>query len=521
MTGRLSRRQFLSGSAAVAAGAYLSSCAPVAQSGLQTAPGKRLTLSWWTDTGFPSPFTFSNLGPGGIVKESMLFDSLLWKDRNGLISWLAKSWEVADGGRTVIFRLNDAAWHDGKPFGAEDVAFTFSYLDRHPFAWADTSSVESATVMDSRTVSVRLKQPFAPFLHDVGGVLPILPKHIWSTVTDPLKFGGPEATVGTGPFTFSQYAEGEGAYLFKSNAHFFRGRPAFQELAYAMVPENQQPVALANGQIDSAMSTHYDVQAQFQAGRYRVLKTPPFSIVRLVFNSNRPPFNQLAFRQAVAHAIDRRQLAERVIHGDVIVGNDGVIPPGSPWHNSTVTQHPYDQARARSLLDSVGFDRSTSIQLLADTGATDAEVVQSMLAQVGIKVEVVSADPKTRTARLKALDYQVGLLKHIGVGGDPDFLRRWYTGQAFNAFELGNVIHRPDFLQLAKQQSQETESSRRHSLVDRMQAILAEDLPTLPLYHQRFYLIYRPGAWNRWFNTWSGIMSGIPLNDNKLALLLG
>jgi peptide/nickel transport system substrate-binding protein len=515
----VSRRRFLQGSVA-AAGTLLTACGPISQPGSQALARKRLTLSWWTDTGYPSPFTFSNLGPGGIVKESMLFDSLLWKDRNGLIPWLARSWETGDGGRTVNFRLNDASWHDGKPFGAEDVAFTFSYLQRHPFAWADTSLVESATVIDSRTVSIRLKQPFAPFLHDVAGVLPMLPKHIWSSVSDPLKFTGPQATVGTGPYIFGQYVEGEGAYLFKGYDRFFRARPAFQELAYSMVPENQQPVALANGQIDSAMSTHYDVQAQFQSGRYRVLKTPPFSIVRLVFNTNRAPLNQPAFRQAVAHAIDRTQLAQRVIHGDVIVGNDGVIPPGSPWHNPRVSQHSYDPARARTLLDSIGFDRSTSIQLLADSGAPDAELVQSMLAQVGVKVVVVSADPKTRTDRLKSLDYQVGLLKHIGVGGDPDFLRRWYSGRAFNAFELGNVINRPDFLQLAAQQAQEVDSTRRHALVDRMQAILAEDLPTLPLYHQRFYLIFRPAAWDRWFNTWSGIMSGIPLSDNKLALLL-
>jgi peptide/nickel transport system substrate-binding protein len=306
-----------------------------------------------------------------------------------------------------------------------------------------------------------------------------------------------------------------------ANDRFFRGRPAFRELAYALMPEAQQPLGLWQGRVDTALSTNYDVQQRFESGRYRVLKTPPFSIVRLVFNVDRAPFNRREFRHAIAYALDRAQIAERVIHGDVIVGNPGVIPPGSPWHRSDVTQYPYDPGRARSLLDAIGYDRSTRVQLLADPADQDAQLVQSMLGQVGIQVEVVTADPKTRTARLKQLDYQMGLLKHIGVGGDPDFLRRWYAGKAFNAFEQGNVLHNDEFSRLADEQSQEMNSTRRHALVDRMQAILADELPTLPLYHRRFYYIYDPAVWSRWFNTWAGIMTGIPLVDNKLALVLG
>jgi len=517
----ISRRDALKQGALLGAAVALSACGPFARSAQPAAtPGKRLTLSWWTDTGYPSPFTFSSLGPGGVVKETLLFDSLVWKDSRGFVPWLAESWSVEDQGRAIVFRLrSNATWHDGHPFTADDAAFSFRYFSRHPFSWADLTPVASAVATDSRTLRVELPQPFAPFLNNIAGVLPMIPEHIWSKVSDPLKFQGPEAVIGTGPFVFNSYTEGQGAYLFKANDRFFAGCPAFRELAYVLLPDAQQPLALKNGEVDSAFNTAYDVQARFNSGAYRVLKTPPHSIVRLVFNVNRPPFDRVEFRRAIAFGLDRAQIAQRVIHGDVIVGSPGIIPPETPWFRSDLRQYPYDPARARALLDQVGYDRSTTVQLLSEPDTPDSELVRSMLSEVGIKVQVVTVDPKTRSARLKAFDYQMSLAKHIGVGGDPDFLRRWYVTQPFSAFEFGNVMHRPDFNALAVKQSTETNPGNRKAIVDQMQGILADELPTLALYHRRIYLIHRESTGAHWFNTWGGIMDGIPLLENKLALV--
>jgi peptide/nickel transport system substrate-binding protein len=532
---RLSRRRLLGAGLAIAAGATGLNCrgsAPKRGSAGAARP-KRLTLSWWTDTGFPSPFAFSTLGPGGIVRVSLLFDSLVWKDEHGLIPWLAESWTVQDGGRTILFKIRPGViWHDGQPLDARDVEFSFSYFATHSFAWADTSVVESATATDAASVAIRLNQPFAPFLHDIAGVLPIIPRHVWSGVGDPLTFQGPGATLGSGPFILESYREGQGAYLFRANDRYFAGRPAFDELAYELVPAAQQPLRLRQGAIDGALSMDYDVQAGFRSGRYRVLPTQPFSIVRLTFNVDRPPFDKPAFRQAIGFALDRAQIAQRVMHGDVIVGSAGVIPPESPWYSAKVAQYPYDPARAGSLLDGLGYQRKAAgqlrqsasgaplrIQLLTDPNAPEAELIQSMLGQAGIGVDLAGADPKTRTDRLQKLDYQMGLLGHIGVGGDPDFLRLWYAGKTSNGFAQGNVLHDARFNELAAQQAGELDENRRRALVAEMQATLADDLPTLPLYHRRFYWIYNPAASDRWFNTSAGIMNGIPLADNKLSLL--
>ncbi len=186
MAGRLTRRRFL-GRAGLAAGALvggalLAACAPSATpaptaGSAATAPSsagtpaaapsaarrtERLTLSWWTDIGYPSPFAFIPLGPGGVVRVSLLFDTLTWKDERGIIPWLAERWEVGGDGLDYTFHLRpDIAWHDGRQLTAEDVAFTFAYYREHPFKWGISDMVERAEATDARTVRIRLNCPYA------------------------------------------------------------------------------------------------------------------------------------------------------------------------------------------------------------------------------------------------------------------------------------------------------------------------------------------------------------------------
>lgn len=544
MAGSLSRRTLLRvgalGGAAVAAAPLLTACQPTpartatasSSSPVAQAP-HRLTLAWWTDIGYPSPFAFIPLGPGGVVRTSLLFDTLTWKDEHGIIPWLAEQWAVTDDGLSYTFTLRpNVTWHDGRPIAAADVAFTSAYYRLHRFPWGASDMVDGADVVDMRTVRIRLNRPFAPFLENVAGLLPILPKHIWEPVSDPLKFSGPDAVIGSGPFKFGSYKEGAGEYQFDAHPAYFRGRPTVDTIRYVLVPLAQSVVGLQTHAADAILATDYDVVKAFGQGpNYRALQTLPFSIVRIIFNVDRPPFDQKPFRQAMAYALDRQQIGERVIHGNVTLGNPGVIPPGSPWYNPDVPQYAYNPARARAMLDSLGYRLDASgmrrtpdgqpltMDFLADPAAADAEIVRLMLKEVGIDVRPITADPKTRTDLMKNRRFGMALTSHIGVGGDPDFLRRWYANQTYNSFEDGNALHSAEFTRLADQQVAEQDITRRKALINEMQGILAEELPTLALYHRPFYWLYDPSAFQGWFNTWGGLMDGIPLVDNKLAFL--
>jgi len=105
-----------------------------------------------------------------------------------------------------------------------------------------------------------------------------------------------------------------------------------------------------------------------------------------------------------------------------------------------------------------------------------------------------------------------------GVGGDPDFLRQWYSASDANDFAQGLIFQNPEFERLGLEQATAIDPAVRKKLVFRMQDILAEELSTIVLYHRRFYWAY-DSAKLAPMNTWGGLMVGIPFVQNKLIFL--
>lgn len=536
MSLRVGRRTFLAGlGASVVACAAPSVGEPAAPLASPAPRRDRVTLSWPADTGYPSPFAFSAVGPGGVVKLMLAYDTLTWKDARGVIPWLAERWTVADDGRTYELTIRDGVrFHDGRPLTADDVAFTFGYFARFPFKWTATTSVQRAEAVSARIVRLTLAAPQAAFLEDIAGSVPILPRHIWEPVADPLAFRGDGATVGSGPFAFVSYAEGRGEYRYRAVDRHFAGRPAVAELAYVLVPAAQRTIALQTHAADVFLATEYELVTAFATGDpYQVFTTPPLSVMRLILNVDRAPLTDVRVRQAIAHALDRADIAARVTHApDVVVGSAGLIPPGSPWASATVRSYPYDPDQARRLLAAAGLvDRNgdgrrelpdgtpLALDLVADPAIPDGGLVVAQLRAVGVEARIVSGDAKTRTDLQRRRAFHLALTSHIGVGGDPDFLRSFFSGGATNAFAYGDALHNARFDAVAAAQARELDPAARKAEVAELQDILAAELPTLPLYYRRFYFVYDPRAWDRWANTAGGIMNGIPLLENKLAFL--
>jgi peptide/nickel transport system substrate-binding protein len=478
----------------------------------------------WNDSGFLTPFRVSTTGPGGAVLLSLLFDTLTWKDERGIIPWLATSWQISPDGREYTFTLaNDVRWHDGRTLSADDVAFSFHYYARFPYRWMPTDVVEGARAVAPDRVAITLKRPYAPFLEDVAGIVPVIPRHVWEGVADPIKYEAPDGYAGSGPYRLVEYRAAEGAYRMVAHQQYFRGRPRIDEFQSLAVPAETRVNVLQQGGLDLTQSTDYSVLDLFRGHpRVRIVETQPLSIARLVLNTERPPLDQKLVRQALAHALDRKRIAEVVTRGPPIVGHAGVVPPDTPWHNPNVRQYPYDPARARQLLDSAGFPVQPggrfTLEFLADPAARDVELIQPMLEAVGINLAVRRLDAKTRTQLLRELNFQLAFATHIGVGGDPDYLRRWYAGEEANDFAQGSVLRHAEYERLGREQAATTDPARRRQIVFRMQEILAEELPTIVLYHRRFLWLYDATRFTP-VQTWGGLMNGIPFVTNKLAFL--
>ncbi|WP_017729295.1 ABC transporter substrate-binding protein [Halalkalibacterium ligniniphilum] len=494
---------------------------------------KALRLGWPTDGGFPSPFAFDPTGPAGYLRMSFLYDTLTWKDEEGIIPWLAESWDISEDERSYTVQLREGIkWHDGNELTASDVQFTYEYLSQHGFLWGDTSMVNRVEIIDQTTVVFQLNEPYAPFVEEVMGMIPIIPEHIWSDVQDPKSYREEGAAVGTGPYTLQRHQQESGQYLFKANRDYFKGEPLIEEISYIKV--NNRALALKNNDIDAIWTNNFNEMQELKNAGYQVMESDPHgSIVRMVFNMEDELLSQKELRHAIAYALDRATIAEKVLGGNVVVGSPGVIPPGSPWYNPATKQYDFHLEKANELLDKLGYhDRNEdgiretpdgqdlAFTLMVSTDERDAQLVQDMLKQAGIKVNVQKVDMATFSASLDESKYDMAITSHIGVSGDPDFLRRWFTNAEYNELAShGSVLENEEFNRLAEKQLRIADFEQRKQVVDELQDVIAEEIPTLALYHRPFYWMYNEDQFNGWFNTWGGVGNGITSWENKAAFL--
>lgn len=521
-----------------AASAAQPNAAPVAATAtpapvLSKAEGrvKVLRLVGGTDWGYPSPFGF-NRGPG-YTRASYIFDTLVWRDGSGqTIPWLATEWKVSDDQLTWIFTLRDGVkWHDGQPLTVEDVVFSYQYFASTGSGWfmAPLSDVASVTAVGERQVAIKLKRPFAPFLSTIAEPTFIIPKHIWAKVEDPKKFTGPEAVIGSGPYKLVKYSKEEGAYLFEANDDYFLGKPYVQRLEF--IPVSDVALALANRQIDAFDKfggVTDEMLAPFTKAPYRIGKAPGEWGMNLYFNlSAKSPIADVRVRRAIAHTVDRDALVARLLLGFGEPGSPGGLPPANPFYNPAAqTVYPRDVAKAKALLREAGYaeGQPVTINLTYSTGDNPrlVEMLTAQLAEVGITLKPVPMDQASLDAAAKDGNYDMLLVGFGGLGGDPDQLRRNFASTSKTVgFSRARGYANAEFDRLADEQVSLLDFAARKAALDRMQMILAADLPALPLYYTARVVVYNAEVFDNWYFTPGGYGGGIPMPFNKHQFVTG
>ncbi len=491
---------------AVRCGASPTPAPPAAGTKTLTLPGD--------DWGYPSPFAFYSRGPG-YIRMSLLFDTLTWKDEQGVIPWLAEAWTVSDDGTEWTFTLrSDVTWHDGQPLTTEDVAFTFEYFEAHQgaFKWSwPANKIAGAEAVDEETVVLNLTEPIAGAHETLIGSLPIIPKHVWEGIDDPGKLTSEDAVIGSGPFKLLEYSKEEGRYVCEANEDHFKGTPTVDKLTFIKV-ENQA-LALETATTDYASFWGKEIEA-VEAFRgkegYRIIDGPSFWVLKTIFNTQKPPFDDVELRRAVAHAIDRQRVVDQVTHGGAIVANPGIISPFTEWHNPDLPAYEHDPEQARAMLEEAGAT-DLSLRLITTPGfAREAELVQADLEAVGIEVEVQTGDYSTIDGLLREGNFDLAISGHGGVANPamletPTWPAKGYNNPAYDA--------------LYREQAAEADEEARRETVWRLQEIIVEDLPVLTLYHPKMWTVYDASVLDTWFYTRGGVGFGIPISMNKLIFL--
>jgi peptide/nickel transport system substrate-binding protein len=350
---------------------------------------------------------------------------------------LAESWKVSDDGLTYTFNLvKNATWHDGKPFTAADVKFTFLDVIKkyHPRGSVVLNAVDSIETPTPYTVVFKLKYPYDPLMKFIGNEAFIIPKHLYEN-TDILKNPYDLKPIGTGPFVFKEWKKGSHITLERNPNYFKKGKPYLDKIIIKVIPDAaSRMIAFEAKEIDYL---YYVMLPSSEVSRFK--NRPGFvvssqghedgpSILMITLNLRKAPFNNLKVRQALAHAVDKQYIEEKADYG---LGKPAIGPIASPtkWaFNPRITQYEFDLKKAEQLLDEAGYRKGADgirfkTSVTADRGnfiaAKAAEIIRDQLGKIGIQVDLKLVDRATMVDAVYVrwdFDMQV---HGFGTGPDP------------------------------------------------------------------------------------------------------
>lgn len=410
---------------------------------------------------------------------------------------LAERWQIEDQGRTYRFTLRgDVLWHDGRPFTAADVKFTFeqALLKYHSRTRAALEGLLlGVEAPDERTAVFRLRRPYAPLLQRLDVVeASIIPQHQYAG--HDLLTGPPTRhPIGTGPFRFVSYAPASQLVLERNPRYFRHGLPGVDRLVFRIFPNQSMAIAaLENGEVDY-------VGGVPGADAARLRETAGVAVVGgaggsggsicqdvVIPNLTRKPFTDLRARRAFAHAIDRRFIVDRVYFAQGTPATGPISRLLSWAYTPETRQYPHDPAAAARLLDEAGWPPRQGGERFAVTFTHApnqqrlAQAMRQQLAQVGITLNLRTLDFNSAVDEVFVKKtFDLGFASFCN-GADPDIgVRRVYVSSNIGPFPFSNGAGyrnaRIDSLFDLAAESLDRDARRRHYV--EIQKILADDVP--------------------------------------------
>lgn len=470
------------------------------------------TVLWQKLTFDPAHTSASALG---FISKAVHATLVRYGEGAELIPDLAERWEVLEQGLVYRFHLRRGVrFHNGRTVEARDVGESFlrlllpemkstgAWILRNVKGAIDVLEGRSRTlagfvIRDAYTFDVQLTEPVAFFLslmtmHECG----IVPAE---EARDPERFR--LRGIGAGPFKVEEAVEGDHVKLVRNRDYFIPGLPRLDELHFRLDLRSPKEVsdAFLRGELDIAHGIPPKVVNELRSNpQYAayLLTTTQLHTSYLAWDASSPPFDKPEVRQAVAFAVDRQRINEHVYAGQAVTAQS-LLPPGLIGYDANLRGPEHDPERARSLMRQAGYASGFNVEYRTwDTDEFNNEAMVPMivedLAAIGIRVDVTRHSATDASAPRARRGH--GLIYCANWYADfPDsdnFFYIFFHSQATSIF--GNYYYRPDIDAQIIEARRSNDIERRAEIYRSLNKMVVNDVPILPLFHQRLFVLHKP-----------------------------
>ena len=440
----------------------------------------------------PNPIS----APGGLA--SIFGNKLMF---NGLVRYnsqtlnpegdLAESWSYSADGKELTFKLRSGVkWHDGQPFTADDVKFTFdTMLDTKVTARfrSNIRGVTGAQVIDPLTVVLKLSAPLPSLLIQLGYNVLMVPKHLLQgqDINTPTEFL--KKPIGTGPFKIVEYTPGSTLTVERYDAFHF-GPALLDRITLRVIPDiNSQLAQIKSGELDFMLMEPDQAASVGSSGNIVIQNAAQVNYYFIAYNNSRPALSEKEVRQALTMGLDRAGIVKDILGGAARVAN-GPINPLLAWaYTDDVKQLTYNPEGAKQLLETAGWKVGAggvrekngvrlAFELIVDRGNTTRESTAALAQQqwrvIGADVQINTMEFNASLDRLQKFNYDA-IVEWFITAPDPDLLAYYGTGGTSNFWKYSS----PQADALLEQARSEIDQTKRGAIYKDFLKIIAEDQP--------------------------------------------
>jgi len=475
-------------------------------------------ISWVRNFEPLNPVSIPRWPTRGGIYESLYLNNPITTD---WVPWLATNYKWENNNKKLLFTIRpNVQWSDGKPFSAHDVAYTLNLWNQYPAldtrnAW---EYLKSVVAVSDTLVQIDFKRIYVPGFEAIAGA-PIIPKHIWKELKDPLDFSNPDP-VGTGPFTEILRFNTQVWELGKNHNYWQKGKPYVEKLIFPTFSTNEQTtLALLSGKLDWAGAFIPAIQRIFvdkdpEHHHYWFRNTGHSTFLHT--NTKDPILKDSNVRKAISYAINREQVVKVGMYDYTKPAHvTSLSGPMAKWHSPEINDKEnwtaFNLEKANELLDNAGYKwknekeridakgSPVKFDIIVVSGWSDwvrsAQVISQNLKKIGIKSTVRTYDFGAWIVRMQQGKFQMA----IGWADKGSTPYNFFKGMMFSEYvkPIGETAdinwHRFGIKEadsLIKEFEQTSDPKKMENIIYKLQHLFIEHAPGIPLFTELSWAEY-------------------------------